>query len=185
MNEKASVILGETYRGDTDVNKYLSFRLGKQIFGASILSVQEIIEYEEVTPVPMMPDFICGVINLRDHVVPVVDLAKRLGNEGVQVNRRTCIVIVEIYMDDTELEVGLIVDAVSDVVDLTDKEIEVTPSFGGKLRTDFIKSMAKCDGRLFILLDLQRLLSFDDFANLSEMGEFQLPLLELDDVTVP
>jgi purine-binding chemotaxis protein CheW len=148
-------------------NKYLSFFLGEETFAVSILQVKEIIEYGDVRPVPMMPEFIRGAINLRGHVVPIVDLSLRLGNDKIELSRRTCIIIVELIVGEEHLDVGLIVDAVSKVLDVDTSTIERAPSFGGQINTDFIEGMGKCDDQFVIVLNVRKILTMDDLKVLA------------------
>ena len=141
------------------------------MFAVGILHIKEIIEYGTPTTVPMMPGFIRGVINLRGAVVPVVDLASRFGGAPSDVTRRTCIVIVELAAEDGETRVlGVVVDAVSAVLEIAAADIEPAPSFGTRIRTDFIAGMAKVNGRFVILLDVDRVLSMEEMAVLAGVG---------------
>lgn len=142
--------------------QYLTFMLGGEIFAIGILAIKEIIEYGGLTEVPMMPDYIRGVINLRGAVVPVMDLSTRFGKEAGAVTKRTCIVIVETVARDEQQVIGVIVDAVNAVVEITASEIEPAPSFGARISSDFIKGMGKINGRFIILLDVNRVLSSDE-----------------------
>ena len=151
--------------------QYLTFTLGAEMFAVGILHIKEIIEYGTPTTVPMMPGFIRGVINLRGAVVPVVDLASRFGGAPSDVTRRTCIVIVELAAEDGETRVlGVVVDAVSAVLEIAAADIEPAPSFGTRIRTDFIAGMAKVNGRFVILLDVDRVLSMEEMAVLAGVG---------------
>ena len=134
------------------VMKYLTFLLGKKSYAISILKIKEILEYGEVTPIPRMPDFICGAINLRGKLVPVIDLLERLGNGKSEIEKRSCIVIVEMKYAEEVLSIGVIVDAVSKVMDFKQSDIEAAPSFGGALETDFIEGMGKVDEDFVIIL---------------------------------
>ena len=128
---------------------YLTFALGGEMFAIGILNVKEIIEYGNLTQIPLMPSFIRGVINLRGSVAPVVDLAARFGGQASTPGRRSCIVIVEVTTDDgVRHDIGLLVDAVSEVLDIPPAEIEPPPSFGAKIRADFIFGMGKVDGQV-------------------------------------
>lgn len=151
--------------------QYLTFVLGKEVFAIGILSIKEILEYGQVTSVPMMPEFIRGVINLRGAVVPAVDLAARFGGRPTEVTKRTCIVIIEVAGEESRLEVGVVVDAVSAVLEIPDSEIEPPPSFGAKIRTDFIKGMGKVDGKFVIILDVDKVLSVEDMMLVSRAAE--------------
>lgn len=154
--------------GGAELNKYLSISLGDNRYGIEVLRIREIIEYAAITPVPMMPPFVRGSINLRGRGVPVIDLAIRFGRSETAVIRRTCIVIVEADVVGLSGDmVGLLVDAVNEVVDLDVNEIEPPPSFGGKLRTEFMRGMAKVKGEFVILLNVDRILAVDDFNQTS------------------
>ncbi len=149
--------------------KYLTFHLGKELYAINIMAVREILEYEEVTSMPMMPDFICGAINLRGRAVPVIDLARRMCQGEAAYSGRACIIIVEMRYDETTLDVGVIVDAVNRVIDLKTSDIDTTPTFGGNIRTDFLTGLGKVDGQFIILLNIEKVLSMDDLRILSEV----------------
>ncbi len=149
--------------------QYLTFLLGSETFGVSILRIKEIIEYGKLTSVPMMPDFIRGVINLRGCVVPVIDLASRFWRRATELNKRTCIVIIEVGHAGEEQDVGIMVDAVNEVLEIAPHDIEPAPTFGARVRTDFISGMGKVAGNFVILLDLDRVLSIDDMAALAHL----------------
>jgi len=144
--------------------QYLTFMLNGETFAIGILAIKEIIEYGHLTKVPMMPGFVRGVINLRGAVVPVVDLQARFGSSPAGVSRRTCIVIIEIEADGEAQDVGIMVDAVNEVLEIPDGEVEEAPSFGTRIRTDFIRGMGKVDGRFVIILELSRVLALEDLA---------------------
>ncbi len=155
-----------------EAGQYLTFVLGSEVYALGILNIKEIIDYDDVTEVPMMPDFVKGVINLRGSVVPVVDLKARFGKGATQIAKRTGIVIVETVASDAEYDqqdIGIIVDAVNEVVDITQQEIEPPPSFGTGIRPDFINGMAKREGHFVILLNVDRVLSVDEMASLSHV----------------
>ncbi|CAM2195838.1 purine-binding chemotaxis protein CheW [Paraburkholderia kururiensis] len=152
--------------------QYLTFLLGGEMFGIGILTIKEIIEFHEVTPVPMMPRCVRGVINLRGAVVPVVDLQARFGRQPTPVTKRTCIVIVELGASSEIPVIGVVVDGVSEVLDITASDIEPAPAFGAQMRTDFIAGMAKVRDRFVILLSVEDVLAIDELAALA--GERQL-----------
>lgn len=154
-----------------EVRQYLTFALGSEMFAVGTLSVKEIIEYGQLTVVPMMPDFIRGVINLRGAVVPVIDLAARFGRAGTAITRRTCIVIVEVPNDEGKQDIGVVVDAVSAVLEIAPADIEPVPAFGARIRSDFIAGMGKVGGRFVILLEVGKVLSIDEIATLATVGE--------------
>ncbi len=161
-------------------SQYLSFVLGDEIFALEILNIKEIIEYGALTTVPMMPDFVRGVINLRGRVVPVIDLAARFQHGMTAISRRTSIVITELTESGTEETqlMGILVDAVNEVIDIANKEIETTPAFGAKIRADFIQGIAKKNARFIILLDLERVLSIQEMLMLSNTSQRNLTLTE-------
>jgi purine-binding chemotaxis protein CheW len=141
------------------IEQYLTFRIRDEEYAVSILRVREIIEYETVTRVPTTPAHIRGVINLRGAVLPVVDLAAKFGHAESALTRTTCIVVVETALRGDTVVVGLLADAVSQVIDLAADQIEPPPAFGTHIRVDFLVGMAKIDGRLALVLDLDRVLS--------------------------
>lgn len=151
--------------------QYLTFQLGGEMFAIGILHIKEILEYNNLTTVPMMPAFIRGVINLRGAVVPVVDLSARFGRQVSEVTRRSCIVIIEVNVDNGVQDIGLMVDAVSAVLEIPASDIEPAPSFGARIRADFISGMAKVDGKFVILLSVSRVLSVDEMAMLADVSE--------------
>ena len=148
-------------------SQYLTFTLGGEMFAVGILNVKEIIEYGNLTEIPMMPTFIRGVINLRGSVVPVIDLAARFGGKASELGRRTCIVIVEVADGDLQHDIGIMVDAVSEVLDIPGSEIEPPPSFGAKIRADFIFGMGKVAGKFVIILNINKVLSVEEIAQLT------------------
>jgi len=154
-----------------DVQQYLTFLLSGEMYAVGILNVKEIIEYGQLTEIPMMPAFIRGVINLRGAVVPVIDLAARFGGQRTETSRRTCIVIVELSHGDEHHDIGVVVDAVSEVLEVSGADIEPPPAFGAKIRADFIHGMGKIGGKFVIILDIQKVLSVDEIAALATVAE--------------
>jgi len=151
--------------------QYLTFMLGGEVFAIRILAIREIISYGGMTEVPMMPPSIKGVINLRGAVVPVVDLAVRFNRTSGDITKRTCIVIVEMQNAEEQQVIGVIVDAVNAVLEIPAADIEPPPSFGAKIRTDFIAGMAKINSKFIILLDIDKVLSMEELGVLSEVAE--------------
>lgn len=151
--------------------QYLTFSLADEMFAIGILSIREIIEYGQITDVPMVPPFIQGVINLRGAVVPIINLAVRFGREPREITKRTCIVIIEITNEDSQPahQMGLVVDAVSEVLEITTSDIEPPPSFGSRIRTDFISGMGKVNGRFVVLLNVDQILSLQEVSVLSTL----------------
>ena len=165
---------------DEAPTQYLTFALGGEMFAVGILNVKEIIEYGNLTEIPMMPAFIRGVINLRGAVVPVIDLSARFGGKSTELGRRTCIVIVEVPDGDTRHDIGIMVDAVSEVLEIPGSEIEPPPTFGAKIRADFIFGMGKVAGKFVIILEINKVLSVEEIANLTGTEETApgAPILE-------
>lgn len=160
-----------------EIHQYLTFSAKGEMFAIGILNVKEIIEFGAITEIPMMPDFIRGVINLRGAVVPVIDLSARFGGERTTIQRRTCIVIIEVHNDEGRQDIGIIVDAVSEVLDILPADIEPPPSFGTRLSTDYIAGMGKVAGRFVIILELRRVLSVDEMAALAALSGTEPALL--------
>ena len=148
--------------------QYLTFLLGSEMFALGILTIKEIIEYRKPTEVPMMPASVRGVINLRGAVVPVVDLQARFGRPASPVSRRSCIVILEVAQQGDQQVVGVVVDAVSEVLDIRAEDIEPAPAFGTRIRRDFIAGMGKVRERFVILLDAQQALAMDELTTVGE-----------------
>jgi purine-binding chemotaxis protein CheW len=142
-------------------SQYLTFMLSEEMFAISILGIKEIIEYDTLTVVPMMPECIRGVINLRGSVVPVIDLSARIGRRVSPVGKRTCIVIVEVGVTSERQDVGMIVDAINQVLEIPAADIEPVPQFGANIRTCFIEGMAKIGGRFLVILDINHILSME------------------------
>ncbi len=151
--------------------QYLTFKVTGELFGIAIASIKEIIEYRAPTDVPMMPGYMRGIINLRGRVVPVIDLAVRFGRARTEETRRTCIVILEVEQQGERHDIGVVVDAVIAVLEIADADIEPAPSFGAKLRTDFISGMGKVEEKFVILLDIGKVLSVEELSLLAAAGE--------------
>lgn len=154
-----------------ELQQYLTFMLSGETFAIGILHIKEIIEYGQLTTVPMMPSSIRGVINLRGAVVPVVDLTSRFGGKRSELTRRSCIVILELSVEDETQVIGIVVDAVNEVLEIAAADIEPPPAFGTRIRTDFIQGMGKVKEKFVIILDAQRILSIDEMALLSSVAE--------------
>jgi len=137
--------------------KYLTFDLGKETYGVGILKVREIIKMQEITKVPQTPDYVKGVINLRGKVMSVVDLRLAFGMEEVEATRDTCIIVMQVQGGETSVIIGVIVDKVSEVLEIGPEEIESVPSFGTQVDTRFILGMAKSKEAVKILLDMDRI----------------------------
>ena len=148
--------------------KYLTFALGPEEYGLEILKVREIFGYMEITAVPQTPDYVRGVINLRGQVIPVIDLRAKFGMETVETTEETCIIVVEITQGVRHISTGIVVDHVSEVLDIAGEDIEGAPQFGSSVNTDFILGMGKIGETVKILLDIDMVLNGEDFAGLSD-----------------
>jgi purine-binding chemotaxis protein CheW len=150
-------------------SQFLTFMLGEEQYAVGILHIKEIIEYGSLATVPMMPACVRGVINLRGAVVPVMDLSARFGRAPSVIGKRSCIVIVETEGEDSDSKqvLGMLVDAVNAVVEIAAADIEPPPSFGTRIRPDFIAGMGKYNGRFVILLDIERVLSSEEIVDMA------------------
>ncbi len=144
--------------------KYLTFSMADEEYGVSILKIKEIIGMMPITTVPQTPEFIKGVINLRGKVIPVVDLRLKFGMDSIDYTERTCIIVVETEGSTGTVQIGIVVDSVSEVLNIKGDDIEETPTFGASLNTDYILGMAKMEGGVKILLDIDRVLSTKEVA---------------------
>ncbi|EPR4993602.1 chemotaxis protein CheW [Vibrio navarrensis] len=144
---------------DEQIEQYLTFKVANELFAVGILEVNEIIEFGSMTPIPMMPNFIRGVINLRGRAVPVVDLSARLGKGQRTLNKRSCIILVQMFGAQQPIPIGMLVDSVDEIVEIEQAYIHPPPAFGESVDTQFIKAMARTNELFFILLDIKHLLS--------------------------
>lgn len=147
--------------------KYLTFVLAEESYGLEILKVREIIGMMDITSVPMTPNFIHGVINLRGKVIPVIDLRLKFGLDAAEQTEETCIIVVYVG----QMEMGIMVDKVSEVLDIAEQEIEDAPSFGATVDTSFILGMGKSSNKVTILLDISKVLTGSDLATLSSVAK--------------
>jgi|SRR5581483_1216451 len=159
-----------TSKTDERSGKYLTFKLGEEEFGVRVIKVREIMGIQQITAVPQTPDYLKGVLNLRGKVIPVIDLRLKFGLPSIEYNQRTCIIVVQVEGELGAIQVGLVVDAVSEVLNLTSSDIEDTPDFGARVTTRFILGMAKLKGKVKILLDIDRVVSTQEIAALDSIG---------------
>jgi len=150
--------------------QYLTFTLGDEVFAMDIRCVREIIQHGSMTMVPLMPDFVRGVINLRGSVVPVIDLQSRFGRARAQIGKKTCIIIFDSVSADEKVELGLLVDAVSEVIDIAQAHVEPAPQFGSTIRREFIHGMGKVGGEFIVILAPDRALDITEMAELAEQA---------------
>ena len=144
--------------------KYLTFALANEEYGLEILKVREIFGYMEITAVPQTPHYVLGVINLRGQVIPVIDLRTKFGMDTTEVTEQTCIIVVEITQGQQKFDTGIVVDHVSEVLDIPGENIESAPQFGSSVNTDFILGMGKIADTVKILLDIDKVLGGEDLA---------------------
>lgn len=160
--------MDETVQSSAKEGKYLTFSLAGEEYGIGILKIKEIIGMMPITSVPQTPEFVKGVINLRGKVIPVTDLRLRFGIEEIEYTERTCIIVVEVQKTNSSVLIGVVVDAVSEVLNIKEAEIEDTPTFGSKLNTKYILGMAKMEGGVKILLDIDHVLSGSEVELLNQ-----------------
>jgi len=144
--------------------KYLTFVLAGEEYGIGILKVKEIIGIMAITTVPQTPTYMKGVINLRGKVIPIVDLRLKFGMEAIDYTEKTCIIVVEITSSGQKVMIGILVDSVSEVLNIKGADIEDTPNFGSRLNTNYILGMAKMNGGVKILLDIDKVLTGEEIA---------------------
>jgi purine-binding chemotaxis protein CheW len=166
--KSTSVVAQATSHGEE--KQYLTFMLGGEMFSINILRIKEIIWYANLTEVPMMPACIRGVINLRGAVVPVMDLSSRFGKPSTPVTKSTCIVIVEVDApgEGDHQSMGVVVDSVQAVLEIAASDIEPAPSFGARIRADFIEGIGKVNGKFVILLNVNNVLSTEEIGQMGQ-----------------
>ena len=153
---------------DGNIKQYLTFTINDETYALSVLNVKEVQEYATVSKVPRMPDFMRGVINLRGSVVPVIDLKMKFGLGETEKTIDTSIIVTEMKMDDEMVTMGLLTDAVKEVIDMNDDEIEPTPYVGTKIDTAFIRGMGRKNENFLIVLDIEKVLSVSELTMVAE-----------------
>jgi purine-binding chemotaxis protein CheW len=151
--------------------QYLTFRLAKETFAVDVAKVREILDFVAITKVPQTPDFMRGVINLRGSVVPVVDMKLKFGMEPTEKTVNTCIIVLEVSIENETTIVGALADSVQEVVELDPAQIEPPPRIGMKLNIDFIRGMGKLNDDFVMILDTDKIFSFDEGTVLAEMTD--------------
>lgn len=157
--------------GGDESQQFLTFMLGDEPFVISIRNVKEIIEYGQITPVPMAPPFVRGVMNLRGRVVPVIDLHARFGRPSSVVTKNTSLIITEVATEDGAQDVGMMVDAVDTVLEIPPGDLRPPPAFGALLRAEFVEGVGKVNGRFALILNLETVLSVEEMASFIIMGD--------------
>ena len=146
----------------TEIRQYLTFKLAEEIFAVDVAKVREILEWTSITKVPQTPDYMCGVINLRGSVVPVIDLKQKFGMAATAKTVNTCIVVVEVQQGEEIVVLGALADSVQEVFELEPAQIEPAPKIGTKLNTDFIQGMGKHNEMFIMILDIDKVFTGDD-----------------------
>jgi purine-binding chemotaxis protein CheW len=154
---------------ETESRQYLTFRLAEETFAVDVAKVREILDFVAITKVPQTPDFMRGVINLRGSVVPVVDMKLKFGMEPTEKTVNTCIIVLEVIIENETTIVGALADSVQEVVELDPSQIEPPPRIGMKLSIDFIQGMGKLNDAFVIILDTDKIFSFDEGTVFAEM----------------
>ena len=168
MQDRISKVNQAVQAADDREGKYLTFTLAGEEYGIGILKIREIIGMMPITSVPQAPDFVKGVINLRGKVIPVIDLRLRFGMPAMDYTERTCIIVVQIDLSDASLNIGIVVDSVSEVLNIGANDIENAPTFGTQLNTGYILGMAKIDSGVKILLDIDKVLTANEIGLLEK-----------------
>ncbi len=154
--------------GITETVQYLTFKLSDEVFALDVAKVREILEITNITKVPQTPDYMRGVINLRGSVVPVIDMRLKFGMSATEQTINTCIIVVEINMDGDSIVLGALADSVQEVVEMEPESIEAAPHIGTKLNTEFIKGMGKIDSHFVMILDIDKVFSTNELAELGQ-----------------
>jgi len=170
MGQAARVLDQETQALHDLEGKYLTFTLANEDYGLEILKVREIIGMLDITAIPQAPSFFKGVINLRGRVIPVVDLRLKFGLPPMEYGERTCIIVVEVKTELGPVQMGVVVDTVSEVVNVNGADIESPPSFGARLDTRYILGLAKARGTIKILLDIDRVMGSQELVALKDLS---------------
>lgn len=148
----------------TETRQYLTFRLGNEIFATDVAKVREVLDLTTITQIPRTPSYMAGVINLRGSVVPVVDLRLCFEMSKTEMTRNTCIIVVEVLMENESTVIGALADSVEEVIDLEPESIQPAPRIGTQIRTEFIKGMGKRDAEFIIILDIDRIFSAEELS---------------------
>lgn len=164
MNQSASNMMFEAEQA----SQFLTFTLGEDLYAIAIQHIKEIIEFGGLTEIPLMPPFLRGVLNLRGSMVPVIDLRERFNHQRTEIGKRTCVVILEVELENEHAmqPLGVLVDSVNEVLAIDPQRIEPRPSFGAKIRSDFIEGMINLDGHFVISLDIRQVLSMDELTQM-------------------
>ncbi len=152
----------------SNVQPYLTFKLGVEVFALEVSKVREVLDFTTITKIPRTPEFLRGVINLRGSVVPVVDLRLGFGLDSVETTVNTCIIVVEVAMENETVIVGALADAVEEVIDIDAAHIQPPPRLGSAIQTDFIQGMGKRENGFLMILNIDRIFSATDVSHLAQ-----------------
>ena len=154
----------------SNVNSYLTFKLGEEIFAANVSKVLNILEMTKITKVPKAPAYMKGVINLRGSVLPLIDTRIKFGMTETQFTTNTCILVLDIIINNESVRIGALVDAVQEVLEIDDKQVQPPPNIGSKYKSDFIEGMVKVGEEFIMILNVEQIFSTDDIINLKEVA---------------
>lgn len=157
--------------GEESSGQYLTFLVNGERFAIEILDVKELIEVDKMTRVPMTPDYIRGVINLRGNAVAIVDLCARLGKDNCELTKRSSIVLVEVERHGLSRQLGMLVDEVNEILEIPQSRLRSAPDFGSDIQTAFIQAMGEVDGQFMILLDINHVLSKDELSEIDLLSQ--------------
>ncbi len=171
MNTQQAAEMVGAHQADPSADQFLTFMLADEEYGIDILQVQEIRGWESATPIPNTPDFIKGVVNLRGSIVPVIDLRLRFNLAQVEYGPTTVVIVLKIKGEKVDRTVGIVVDAVSEVYNVSAEEMKPAPDFGGIISTDFLRGLATMDEKMVILLDINGLINSEVLAIVDKIKE--------------
>ncbi|HRI46003.1 MAG TPA: chemotaxis protein CheW [Ignavibacteriaceae bacterium] len=154
--------------GINEVRPYLTFTLDDELFSVDVAKVREVLDYTNITKIPRTPEYMRGVFNLRGSVVPVIDLRLKFGMSKTENQRNTCIIVLEISLEDDTLILGALADSVQEVFEIEPEQIEPAPRFGTKFKAEFLKGMGKRDEKFIMILDIDKVFSSDELALVQE-----------------
>ncbi|MBF9016786.1 MULTISPECIES: chemotaxis protein CheW [unclassified Oceanispirochaeta] len=156
---------------DDKLNQYLTFTVAGEQYAINVANIREVLEFDSVTVIPKMPEYMKGIINLRGSVVPVLDLKAKFGIGKIEKATDTSVIVTEMTLNNEAVVIGLLCDAVSEVIDLEDDQIEPTPYMGTQVQAEFIRGMGKKDDKFIIILDLTKVLTHQDLKNVANQSE--------------
>ncbi len=169
---------------NTEIKQFVTFQLGEEVFGVEVNRTREILSLIPVTSVPQTPDYMIGVINLRGQVVPVIDMRLKLGLPAGEETQDTCIIVMEVQVEDETLVVGARADAVREVLEINRDQIEPPPRLGTKLKAEFIEGMGKVDDQFLILLNVDHVFSSDEIALVQDISGGEVDEIEQEEESV-